>query len=195
VTSGYSNGGTIPTIEVYRWNGGANGSLGQTPIYSSTQATCSSALAGDLACAMVNSGALTPPWLTQPKGGGQALGANQFFEGGLNVTDALAAAGGGPVPCFATFLADTRSSTSPTATIFDFAVQSFPTCGKLEVKKYIDVNANGVADNGDITSGPAVSGWNFSVTGPNPGTNVVCSGTTDNTGTLSCSNLAPGTIR
>jgi hypothetical protein len=47
---------------------------------------------------------------------GHALDTSEFFEGGLNLT-----ASGLAGKCFNTFIANTRSSTSLTATIFDFA--------------------------------------------------------------------------
>ena len=32
IVSAFTNGGLVSTIDVYRWNGGANGSLGTTPV-------------------------------------------------------------------------------------------------------------------------------------------------------------------
>jgi hypothetical protein len=66
--------------------------------------------------------------------------------------------------------------------------QLFPFCGGLLIHKFIDVNADGVNNTGDV----AGQGWDFSVTGPNGSTSTVCSGTTDATGLVNCPNLLPG---
>ena len=48
-----------------------------------------------------------------------------FVEFGLDVNAVL----GGPIGCFTTFLAETRSSQSTTAQLKDFAFGAFPICG------------------------------------------------------------------
>jgi hypothetical protein len=72
-------------------------------------------------------------------------------------------------------------------------------CGGLSIQKYIDKNANGslnvstpavAAD--DITSGTDVQGYGFTV--KNSGGTTVCSGTTSNTGALSCSSPAGASL-
>ena len=53
-------------------------------------------------------------------GVGNTVVPPDFFEGGINLTEAFE--GISEVPsCFSTFIADTRSSPSLTATLFDFA--------------------------------------------------------------------------
>ena len=65
-------------------------------------------------------------WLTAQKTTvGHTLGTALFFEAGLNLTES---AGG---QCFSTFLGDTRSSTSLTATLFDFSGGTLGECGCL----------------------------------------------------------------
>ena len=54
---------------------------------------------------------------------GHALGTALFFEAGLNLTES--GLGG---KCFSTFLGDTRSSTSLTATLFDFSGGTLGKC-------------------------------------------------------------------
>src|SRR4029079_3686166 len=44
-----------------------------------------------------------------------------FFEGGVNLTNVFESTGEEAPSCFNTFIADTRSSQSLTATLFDFA--------------------------------------------------------------------------
>lgn len=124
IVSAFSNGGTVSTINVYRWNGGANGSLGTTPVASGVDCRAPTTPGGDPACAAANTtangvnGTITTPWLTanfKDKVGNQ-LRTAEFFEGGVNLTDSNL---GGK--CFNVFIGDTRSSTSLTATLFDFA--------------------------------------------------------------------------
>ena len=63
-------------------------------------------------------GTIQTPWLTAnfKDGVGHSLRTGEFFEGGLNLTESDL---GGR--CFNTFLGDTRSSQSLTATLFDYA--------------------------------------------------------------------------
>ena len=129
IVSAFTKGGTVSTIDVYRWNGGANGSLGTTSLAHGVDCKSTSAL--DSACATVNGptngtgGTITTPWPTSNKddGNGHSLRTAEFFEGGLNLTKS--GLGG---KCFNTYVSDTRSSQSFTATIFDFARASIGEC-------------------------------------------------------------------
>jgi hypothetical protein len=125
IVSEFSQGGVVSTIKVYRWNGGANGSLNvANPIAEGVD--CENTNAGDEACATVNrppdgttgNGTITTPWPTADKtdGPGNTLRTGEFFEGGVNLT-ANNLAG----KCFNTFLADTRASTSTTSDLEDFS--------------------------------------------------------------------------
>ena len=128
IVSEFSNGGTVATIQVYEWEGGANGFLNPDAVASG--ASCVTAAGGDSVCAIVNTGTISTPWLTANKndGVGNSLRTAEFFEAGLNLTDT--GLGG---KCFNTFLADTRSSTSLTATIFDFSLGTLGSCTSTTV--------------------------------------------------------------
>ena len=71
IVSAFTNGGSVSTIDVYRWNGGANGSLGTTPVAHGVD--CKTTAGNDTACATVNGptngtgGTITTPWLTSNK--------------------------------------------------------------------------------------------------------------------------------
>ena len=127
VVSEFTGGGTVSTINVYRWNGGANGSLGQTPVAGGSNVDCRSATlpTDDTQCGAANTVAITTPWLTAAKtsGVGNNVPIAQFYEAGLNLTDSNL---GGK--CFSTFIGDTRSSTSLTATLFDFSLGVLGSC-------------------------------------------------------------------
>jgi hypothetical protein len=125
VVSEFTAGGTVSTIQVYRWNGGATGSLGTTAIASGVDCESPSTPLSDRTCATVNTGTIITPWLTAntQDGVGHSLRVSEFFEGGINLTDS--GLGG---KCFSTFLANTRSSTSLTATLFDFSRGQLELC-------------------------------------------------------------------
>lgn len=140
IVSEFSNGGDVSTIQVYKWEGGADGALNETPIVTGADCkTTPEGGVGDTACATVN-GSLIPsseiPWLTETKQPGNTpsndLDVSKFFEGGVNLTANNLEA------CFSTFMGVTRSSTSLTATIFDYALGSFPVCA-IKVAKTCDV--------------------------------------------------------
>jgi len=82
-------------------------------------------------CAISNPGGETAPWsYTAKDGTSGSFPEFSFIEGGINVTSLL----GGQSECFSSFMAETRSSQSATATLKDFALGGFVTC-KLEVSK------------------------------------------------------------
>ncbi len=122
VVSAFTNGGTQANVAAYAWQSGA---LDPDPV--ATGGLCAAAgtadPTGQNACAVTNSSAsISPPW-AHPDKNGDDLDPLEFFEGGVNLT----AAGIGNA-CFARFLANTRSSQSLTATIFDFAAGELQLC-------------------------------------------------------------------
>jgi hypothetical protein len=83
--------------------------------------------AADLACAITNeTWNVQTPWAPHNTAA-TALGPQQFFEGGIDVT-AILAKFGGTAECFSRFLTDTRSSQSSTATLFDYTQGDLKTC-------------------------------------------------------------------
>jgi hypothetical protein len=154
IVSEFSQGGTVSTIFAYAWSD-ALGTVDPNPVAQG--ASCTTAPAGDDICARVNTGTLTGiPWLTANKqdGVGHSLRVSEFFEGGINLTDSQL---GGK--CFTTFIGDTRSSTSLTATIFDFSLGSLGGCeSELTTDPSVDgsvsIGANAsvsVTDNATLT--------------------------------------------
>lgn len=132
VVSEFTQGGVVSTIKVYRWNGGANGSLDvANPIAEGVD--CESTNPNDEACATVNrppdgttgNGTITTPWPTSNKsdGPGNSLRTGEFFEGGLNLS-----ANNLADRCFNTFLADTRASSSTTSDLEDFSLGTLGGC-------------------------------------------------------------------
>jgi hypothetical protein len=134
VLANFTGGGTTVNIEVLEWvgtGGNVNGTLRRIAgVAGGTPATCSGGLAGDLFCGITNTtGGETPPWPYLSKSGSASFPAATFFEVGINISDVFAQAGAGAVPCFSSFMAETRSSSSVSAVLKDFALGSFPVCG------------------------------------------------------------------
>ena len=162
IVSAFTKGGVVSTVNVYRWNGDATGSLGTTPVAAGVD--CKASIASDTVCATVNdptNGTLNPPWDTANKSGTSTNEVSEFFEGGLDLT----AANLGD-RCFNVFIADTRSSQSLTATLFDFARGKLGQCSSSttttpSVTGSAEIPANGtlsVTDNATVTV-TGVSTW------------------------------------
>jgi hypothetical protein len=127
IVSEFSNGGDVSTIKVYRWNGGASGSLSINE--SASGGDCRDEdfpTSGDTVCGAANRVGIDIPWLTIEKtdGVGHTLRQGEFFEGGLNLS--LAGLAG---KCFNTFMANTRSAPSTTANLFDYTQGTIGECG------------------------------------------------------------------
>jgi hypothetical protein len=129
VLANFSQGGSVSTIQVLEWVGTGGDQQGGTLqlLFSSSAAQCGPSLTGDTVCAVTNSGPTAAPWPYTPKSGAPGtFPPVSFFEGGINITQVFA---GTTAPCFASFLAETRSSTSVNAVLKDFVLGSFPVCG------------------------------------------------------------------
>ena len=90
IVSAFSNGGTVSSVDVYRWNGNdATGSLGTTPVFSGGVDCRTTTLSSeDHACGAANRTDITTPWLTSnfKDKVGLKLRTAEFFEGGVNLT-------------------------------------------------------------------------------------------------------------
>jgi uncharacterized repeat protein (TIGR01451 family) len=126
LVSDFTIGGSTSTIKVFRWTGNdATGSL--VPV----------AAPGTTTFAIVNSGPIAVPWSFMDKSHNTTPAAGEFLEEGVDLT-ALGLGG-----CFSNFLAETRSSQSPTATLSDFVIGNFNTC-KLPLPNTANVQADGI---------------------------------------------------
>jgi len=122
VISDFSNGGGTSTITVYRWNSTVSGNL--ELLATSDAAKCTSAAPGDAFCGIVNpTDGTAAPWPFLDKSGNSSYLNGEFYEGGINLS--LLGLGN---ECFATVSAESRSSTSTTATLKDFVLATFGSC-------------------------------------------------------------------
>src|SRR5262245_52010349 len=86
IISDFSNGGTVSTISIYKWNSAVSGNLDL--LASSTNANCATAPAADSFCGLVNPSTITLPWTFTDKSNtpnNQALNG-EFYEGGVNLS-------------------------------------------------------------------------------------------------------------
>jgi hypothetical protein len=122
IVSAFVNGGGVSAIQAYVWdNKCASGVKNPTPGQCAASNLRVLPTAG-IAFAITNSSTVTATWASYSN---NSLASPLFFEGGLDITQAFA---GGTVPCFASFLEETRSSQSPTAVLKDFLLGAFPVC-------------------------------------------------------------------
>lgn len=131
----FTGGGTTVGIQVLEWVGsGGNEGGGTLQIIGTVnQAKCGVSGSDDF-CAITNPAAgETPPWPYLSKDNTTSFPQATFFEGGINVSDVFRGLGTG-IPCFSSFMAETRSSSSVNAVLKDFVLGAFPVCG-VEVTK------------------------------------------------------------
>lgn len=168
VAAELTNGGGVPNIVVYKWNGS-----GLTKIADeSSNAKCTGGTLSADVCGIANSGNVTVP-------GGDTVPSPYFFEGGMNVTKLL----GGTTPCFSSFIANTRTSQSTDAVLKDFVGGQIDTCGEITIEKRT-VPGGGQGFQFDA-SGTGLSGFTLGDGGKKTFENL-------NPGTYSVTESAPG---
>ena len=175
VVSEFTSGGGVSSIFAYEWvdpdgSGPTPGFLNETAIGSGGD--CKSNTGGDSICATTNSGpnavtgTITTPWLTSNKndGVGHSLRATEFFEGGIDITQVF---GAGAPTCFNTFVGDTRSSVSLTATLFDYARGRLGECG-VSMETEPSTTTCVIGSCSGITDTATVTGSSTGGTAPTP---------------------------
>ena len=135
ILSDFSVGGSTSTISVYMWvgsGGDTNGTLDK--LNGSTSASCDPLVGttADAFCGIVNkteSPLTVAPWSFTDKSGNHGYLNGEFYEGGVDLK-AVGTANNINLSgeCFASFASETRSSTSPTATLKDFVLGNFGDC-------------------------------------------------------------------
>jgi hypothetical protein len=161
IVSAFTNGGGVSGITAYRWSdadgpGGVAGFLNPNPVGNGGD--CQGASGLDAICATTNgsaapglNAAITTPWLTaNGTTVGNSLAPSEFFEGGIDLT-----AENLGDHCFNTFVGDTRSSQSLTATIFDYARGVLGECTSTTATNPVDATDTSLAPTGTIPGDPA----------------------------------------
>jgi hypothetical protein len=186
ITMDFDQGGAIGNPEVRRFNGTTNKYVVIAPastsihiVQNTTSVACGSWICRNTTGATTNT-----------------LIANAFVEGFLDTGDPNVNFTG----CLSSFNVHTRSSPSFTATLKDFALGSFNTCGGKSGSKYVDANGDGSLT-GD-TKYTATGGWNIRLYKDGAGGTVgaldatdtlVSTLATDSLGNYSFPNLSTGT--
>ena len=182
IISNFSNGGTVSTINVYKWNPAVSGNLEQ--LAASDSANCVGRPDGDSFCGLVNSGLAPSPWPFLDKSGNSSPINGELYEGGVN----LSALNLGN-ECFSTVASETRSSTSTTAVLKDFVIGSFGKCDSALKTTPKDASGTDIPGSGiSITTAGAVQ--------VRDGVHLEVSGIAQFSGTLSfflCGPMATGT--
>ena len=126
VVSEFTSGGDVSAIFVLEWDGS-----GLDLLFSG--ADCVAGGPVQDVCAIVNTAPTDAPWSYTPKAGPSGtFPTASFFEGGVNLAEIF---GAGDVPCFSSFMAETRASTSEVAQLKNFVLGSFDTCGDVTIIK------------------------------------------------------------
>jgi len=141
IVADYGVGGGTPEVRVFTWSCGSatgaacdsGGTLVAGTDVTNATAQCNPTSGSSSFCSITNgSDGLTAPWgFVDSKNKAATFAHGEFLEGGIDLQTVF----GANIPCFSLFFAETRSSTSPTASLEDVTPPvSFPLCG-LSVTK------------------------------------------------------------
>ena len=115
--------GSSTEAKIYKWENG-----GLVLLLSNANARCTQG-ATQSACYTFNTQTVPSPWNFVPKSGAaQNFPPTSFMEGGLLLNDFF----NQDIPCYSSFLAVSRSSSSTSAVLKDFVLNEFNSC-KLDV--------------------------------------------------------------
>ena len=118
----FSTGGTVTTLNAFKWVGGSSPLMNIT---ATGGADCRTADMTANYCSRSNTVSISTPWSTQDKTSGpNTLATAEFFEVGIDLTGLF----GSNAPCINRFIFDTRTSPSVTATLKDYAEGALETC-------------------------------------------------------------------
>jgi hypothetical protein len=141
VLANFLNGGVNVSIEVWKWVAGGGDNGNNNLMFLASGGECDGL--GQVACALTNNPVTstdTPSfWGYRPKfGSAEFFPKNSLFEGGINISELL----GDQTVCFASFMAETRTSQSTDAVLKDFALGGFNLCGIDVTKDCRDLNGD-----------------------------------------------------
>jgi hypothetical protein len=170
----YGDAGCIDSNDNFNPAVVVNGTHGCNNLPIATGADCKTASGTDSLCATTNANCPPPRKASDPKppcnfnwnqsvttdwltANGSSVGhtvvSPDFFEGGIDITQAFQGRGGTTPSCFNTVAPDTRSSASPTATLFDFTLNQLGGCGGSLTTQEGAAASRQIGANGTISSG------------------------------------------
>lgn len=143
ILANFTGGGSDATIQLFRFTQGANPAVnpGTFSDLVTVTGTCNNTTEGaglvnDICATLNDTTDVVTPWAMEDKikpgppnpDIAKTLEPDQFVEGGVNLTDVFLAANLGAPPCFGSFMAETRSSSSLDATLKDYALGDLQFC-------------------------------------------------------------------
>ena len=145
ILANFTGGGSTASIQMFRYTAGVGAAAGTFNQLAAVTGKCENTAQGDLPfpqndlCATLNDTAnVVTPWAMEDKekpgppspDAAKTLEPDQFVEGGVNLTDIFQGFGGAGTnpPCFGSFMAETRSSSSLDATLKDYALGNLDFC-------------------------------------------------------------------
>src|SRR5438552_2767274 len=130
LVSAFVNGGGTAVLTAYEWDNSCLKGV-KSPPPGQCAETNLRLLGSSNTSAITNSSPISNEiWSYLAKFGGSTntIPVGGFFEGGADLTALFAASGAGDVPCFSSFMLETRSSQEPSAVLKDFVLGGFPEC-------------------------------------------------------------------
>src|SRR5436853_1103631 len=130
LVSAFVNGGGTAVLTAYEWDNSCLKGV-KSPAPGQCAETNLRLLGSSNTSAITNSSPIsdeTWSYLAKFGGGTNTIPVGGFFEGGADLTALFAASGAGDVPCFSSFMLETRSSQEPSAVLKDFVLGGFPEC-------------------------------------------------------------------
>src|SRR5438552_4093856 len=186
LVSAFVNGGGTAVLTAYEWDNSCLKGV-KSPAPGQCAETNLRLLGSSNTSAITNSSPIsneTWSYLAKFGGGTSTIPVGGFFEGGADLTALFAASGAGDVPCFSSFMLETRSSQEPSAVLKDFVLRGFPEC-HISLTKGCQCTA----------FHPDGSGFDYAFSGTvtNDGGGTVFNVTvTDQGNTYSCGSLGTG---
>jgi hypothetical protein len=161
LVSAFKNGGGVSIVQAYKWDSTCSKPPGNaTPTPGNCAEDNLRFLGTSGTFGITNSANITDAtWSYQAKFGlpGNTMPPGAFFEAAADLTELF---GTSEVPCFSSFLLETRSSAEPSAVLKDLVLGSFPEC-KISVAK--SCNCTGLDAAGpNPTNG---TGYNYTFNG------------------------------
>src|SRR6266487_3521906 len=177
----FSTGGTVTTLNAFKWVGGSS------PLANITATGGADCRTADVAanfCSRSNIVSISTPWPTQDKTSGpNTLATAEFFYVGMETTGLF----GSNAPCINRFVFDTRTSPSVTATLKDYAEGALATCPTAAISTNVSPSpipfggsANDTATVMLTTASTVNGSVTFNVYGPfsSPPTSTSCTSNT-----------------
>src|SRR6266702_4843994 len=173
----FSTGGTVTTLNAFKWVGGSSPLMNIT---ATGGADCRTAPDTANYCSRSNTVSISTPWSSQDKTSGpNTLATAEFFEVGIDLTGLF----GSNAPCINRFIFDTRTSPSVTATLVNYAQGALATCPTAAISTTVSpspITLGGSATDTatvGLTAGTVNGTVDFKVYGPFAANTPICTGT------------------